>query len=82
MRPGEMWSRRGCRRNEYVGSGERVGMDEPLRLRLDGIIGMLGLVMSVLLIRPVLPDFLAALLGIVVALGTVAMMLFGVEEMV
>lgn len=57
-------------------------MDEALRLRLDGIIGMLGLLMSTLLIRPVLPDFLAGLLGIVVALGTVAMMLFGVEEMI
>jgi hypothetical protein len=57
-------------------------MDEALRLRLDGIIGMLGLLMSTLLIRPVLPDFLAGLLGIVVALGTVAMMLFGVDEMI
>lgn len=57
-------------------------MDEALRLRLDGIIGMLGLLMSTLLIRPVLPDFLAGLLGIVVALGTVAMMLFGVDGMI
>jgi hypothetical protein len=57
-------------------------MDEDLRIRLDGIIGMLGLLLSAFLIRPILPDFLAALLGIVVALITVAMMLFGVDEMV
>jgi hypothetical protein len=57
-------------------------MDEALQTRLDGIIGMLGLLFSAFLIRPVLPEFLSALLGIVAAVGTVAMMLFGVEEMI
>ena len=55
-------------------------MDDGLRVRLDGIVGMLGLLLAVFLIRPVLPDSLSALLGIVVALVTVVLMLFGVEE--
>jgi hypothetical protein len=58
----------------------RVGMDDGLRVRLDGIVGMLGLLLAAFLIRPVLPDSLSALLGIVVALVTVVLMLFGVEE--
>jgi hypothetical protein len=56
-------------------------MDEQLRTRLDGIVGMLGLILSAMLIEPVLPGFLSALLGIVVALVTVALMLFGVDDM-
>jgi len=55
-------------------------MDDGLRVRLDGIVGMLGLLLAAFLIRPVLPDSLSALLGIVVALVTVVLMLFGVEE--
>jgi|GEM_PF-3872129 len=55
-------------------------MDDGLRIRLDGIVGMLGLLLAAYLIRPVLPPFVSALLGIVVALVTVVLMLFGVED--
>ena len=55
-------------------------MDDGLRIRLDGIVGMLGLLLAAFLIRPVLPAFVSALLGIVVALVTVVLMLFGVED--
>jgi hypothetical protein len=71
-----------CRRAATVSTTVvvRVGMDDGLRVRLDGIVGMLGLLLAAFLIRPVLPDSLSALLGIVVALVTVVLMLFGVEE--
>ena len=55
-------------------------MDDGLRIRLDGIVGMLGLLLAAFLIRPVLPASVSALLGIVVALVTVVLMLFGVED--
>lgn len=55
-------------------------MDDGLRIRLDGIVGMLGLLLAAFLIRPVLPGSVSALLGIVVALVTVVLMLFGVED--
>jgi len=55
-------------------------MDDGLRVRLDGIVGMLGLILAAFLVRPVLPPALSALLGIVVAVVTVVLMLFGVEN--
>lgn len=55
-------------------------MDDALRARLDGIVGLLGLLIAAVLVRPVLPSFVSGLLGITVAVATVGVVLFGLEE--